>query len=770
LILPNVPDYAGKRIQPLTAFRNIDQSEAGTMATVRQGIGGEVFPALVAFINSGAVIGIIALVFIAKATAFSDNRSFVYVALSAGLGAILGLFVGLSRAVWHAGKTLHVPEPMTAPNWLWDPWLDSGRDVQERTPEVEAGALDRDELSTQSDTANCFPAEQARVRPRVISPETDTTLLLDDKIGQLIQEGRYKLIRLVGGPGSGKTTALRHLAAVLPPWALAQIQLVDDSEGDADIVTLGDNDGHFVISAGSRLPSAPRQVLFSLSSWGQDDIIEYLLSAHRDRCASVMTRLKVPNDRDYVKGIPELWTVVLDRMARDESIIDVRAAIRFELAEWFNQHPQARVAAEDSCLAGLGHSANLVLNLPFYAIFRNVSQQARLAERMCRLIRHRPVGLLLAADRIKEIAERGHADSAIARQLPYDLVQEAARTITGNAAALQHLSEWLNHCDHSAVHPMAASLLHAAAPGWRPPADCQPRLSGAYLARAAWSRLNLTQVDLESADLKEADLSSANLEKSRAQHARFQRAKLQRAILDSWVAISADLSGADLQLVRAVRANFYQANLTGARLIEANLWKANLQEANIEDADFTGANLEDARLNGLKLRLACFDGARFGGADLRNCDLEEMVLTVPDFHDADLRGALLTSSRMQEANFTGANLCGAGLAEIDWPGANLHDADLRRASFHLGSSRNGLVGSPIACEGSRTGFYTDDYDDQDIKSAEEIRKANLRGADLRGANIENVDFYLVDLRDAKYTRDQGEHFRHCRAILEDQVG
>ena len=111
----------------------------------------------------------------------------------------------------------------------------------------------------------------------------------------------------------------------------------------------------------------------------------------------------------------------------------------------------------------------------------------------------------------------------------------------------------------------------------------------------------------------------------------------------------------------------------------------------------------------------------------------------------------------------------AGLAEIDWPGADCDDADLRGASFHLGSSRSGLVGSPIACEGSRTGFYTDDYDDQDIKSAEEIRKANLRGADLRGAKIEGVDFYLVDLRDAKYTRDQAEHFRRCRAILEDRV-
>jgi uncharacterized protein YjbI with pentapeptide repeats len=49
-----------------------------------------------------------------------------------------------------------------------------------------------------------------------------------------------------------------------------------------------------------------------------------------------------------------------------------------------------------------------------------------------------------------------------------------------------------------------------------------------------------------------------------------------------------------------------------------------------------------------------------------------------------------------------------------------------------------------------------------------IRKANLRGADLRGAQIENVDFYLVDLRDAKYTSDQAEHLRRCRAILKDR--
>ena len=99
-------------------------------------------------------------------------------------------------------------------------------------------------------------------------------------------------------------------------------------------------------------------------------------------------------------------------------------------------------------------------------------------------------------------------------------------------------------------------------------------------------------------------------------------------------------------------------------------------------------------------------------------------------------------------------LVGAGLAEIDWPGADLHDADLHHASFHLGSSRNGLVGSPIACEGSRTGFYTDDYDDQDFKSAEEIRKANLRALTCVGpiSKASTFTWSTSATRDTRETR------------------
>jgi uncharacterized protein YjbI with pentapeptide repeats len=146
-----------------------------------------------------------------------------------------------------------------------------------------------------------------------------------------------------------------------------------------------------------------------------------------------------------------------------------------------------------------------------------------------------------------------------------------------------------------------------------------------------------------------------------------------------------------------------------------------------------------------------------------------MELANANFRSANLEGALLTGSSMFRADFRQARLREAGLADISWEGADLRHADLTGATFHMGSSRSGLVGSPIASEGTRTGFYTDDYTEQDFKSPEEIRKANLRGADLRGAIIDGVDFYLVDLRNAIYDRNQEKHFRWCGAILESRA-
>ncbi len=114
---------------------------------------------------------------------------------------------------------------------LWDPWLDSGRDIEWVGPEPDLAAVAvAEELPDVAERVQGLTAERARVRPRVISPETSEAIPLEDEIGTMIQAGRCGVFVIAGGPGSGKTTALRHLAAILPPWANDHVRLVDQHD------------------------------------------------------------------------------------------------------------------------------------------------------------------------------------------------------------------------------------------------------------------------------------------------------------------------------------------------------------------------------------------------------------------------------------------------------------------------------------------------------------------------------------------------------------
>ena len=107
-----------------------------------------------------------------------------------------------------------------------------------------------------------------------------------------------------------------------------------------------------------------------------------------------------------------------------------------------------------------------------------------------------------------------------------------------------------------------------------------------------------------------------------------------------------------------------------------------------------------------------------------------------------------------------------GAAPPQWENCDLRLADLRGCTFHMGSTRTGIVDSPYPSHGTRTGFYTDDYNDQHFQAPETIRKASLYGCDLRGANIFGVDFYLVDLRAAKFDDTQRDQLISTGAILD----
>jgi uncharacterized protein YjbI with pentapeptide repeats len=612
-----------------------------------------------------------------------------------------------------------------------------------------------------------------------LAPGSGPALPLEDEIQALVAAGARGVVYVVGPVGSGKTTALQHLAAVLP--SDARVSLLAETDALAWDPTAADR---LVVRAAASPGAEPGVVNYRLAPWGHDDFIEYLLAVHRDRCASVLARVRSA-DGDLLQGVPELWRIVLDQLAQDLSIPDARGAL--------GRYLQAQLSDTDLVERARSVCLNALVNegsgppgpAPAFGA-------AGFGHDVLRVLRHPQAQLLLAAKRVaadlRTQAVRTQADcDCLALRLPHALVRAVAADVAGDDRALRHLRDLIAGPPWS--HAMAASLLHAADPGWVPEPGRVPVLAGAYLEHAAWAGVQLPRADLRETDLSHADLSRANLDGADASQARLRHARLRGASLCRFRAVAADLTGADLASARGPRscwdaakleaANLEDADLAGASFREtdctaavfagANLAGATFAEVVLKDADFAGADLREACLAKLRLRDANFAGACFAEADLSGSDLEGMQLAGIDCQRANLEGALLTGAVLSDTNLRGACLRNAGLGDVNLERACLADADLRDVSFHMGSTRSGLLFTPIASEGTRTGFYTDDADEQHFKAPEEIRKANLCGADLRGARVEGVDFYLVDLRGALYDADQEQHFRRCRAILESRA-
>ena len=154
-------------------------------------------------------------------------------------------------------------------------------------------------------------------------------------------------IEIVGGPGSGKTTALAHLAAVIPANYKAVFL---DEPPLASVIEAADT--ATVVFTSSLPLSVPGAVSYRLASWGRDDLMEYLLTMHPRQCGSVIARLETAPDGDLPEGHPELWRIVLDRMAADGSVASVSAALRAALRELLPT-AKLRTEAEKHCLAVL---------------------------------------------------------------------------------------------------------------------------------------------------------------------------------------------------------------------------------------------------------------------------------------------------------------------------------------------------------------------------------------------------------------------------------
>ncbi len=610
-------------------------------------------------------------------------------------------------------------------------------------------------------------AKRAPVPPRVCLHPGQASLPIDQQVRKLLNNRTVGAVCLSGEFGSGKTTALRHLAAALSDES--RVCLVDRlPAGDRPAA----QSGKLIVYTSPSLAGAGDFPLLKMSPWEAEDFIEYLLATHPGRCRAVMDRVKLdPQGSASLRGLPELWRIVLDEMAADDAVANVEAALLRHLSRSLPAPIDWEVAGR-TCLTLLAPWGKPSIHEP------------PCEPQVGRLIRHSTVSLMLAARELARGLADGTVEAELRGALPASLIDRCGQVLPGFPVALERLKEMVMG-DQRPLHAMAASLLHAAGDPWRPFQRPGMDLCGARLSGAQWpgvelpkswmkrvempdaclDQAELCEAILERANLRGASLRKANLNGVRLGGADLRKADLAWSLANSARFVNADLTDAEFHRAILHKARFGGSKLTRTAFLAADMTAADFRHARIESTDFTGSTLDNAKLRNLPLKSCALSGTRFKGADLRQCDMEGLEAHDVDFTGADLRHGLLTGSVLRRATFYKSDLRYCGLADINWEGADLRRADLRRATFHMGTTRNGLVASTTPCEGSRTGFYTDDFNDRQYKNPEEIRKANLCNADLRGAKLEYVDFYLVDLRGARYTRKQRDWFKRCGAIL-----
>ncbi|HZL91384.1 MAG TPA: hypothetical protein VFB96_23655, partial [Pirellulaceae bacterium] len=183
--------------------------------------------------------------------------------------------------------------------------------------------------------------ERAPVRPRVKRKGGDTTFLLEDEIAELARDCRRRVVVLTGPPGSGKTTAIAHLSAVISPSRF--IKLIDPSPDDrqfhrelAPLIMAQD----CLVVTTVPIPVDATQVELELVPWGQDEWIEYLLACHPAQCKSVMARLLTGDENRSASYSAEIWRVILDEMAADETVSSPLDAMICRLSKRFSREQQ----------------------------------------------------------------------------------------------------------------------------------------------------------------------------------------------------------------------------------------------------------------------------------------------------------------------------------------------------------------------------------------------------------------------------------------------
>nr|MBA3481235.1 hypothetical protein [Pirellulales bacterium] len=230
----------------------------------------------------------------------------------------------------------------------------------------------------------------AVVRPRATRAGSPDPRPIEDVVAELADQRPHGAVPLVGPPGSGKSTALAHLAAAFGDDE--RLIFLDEPAVEEIERHLADANAHpdalLIFSAPPT--KARRAYEISLAPWGFDALIEYLLAEHHHACGSVIERLGPAARRLWS---PRLATIVLDRFASNpeahDVITELTAHVDAALPDaWFRQ------AVRVYCLTLLLKGSVSLDDVFLQQVHAECGDVVR------PLLRHPTVQLPLAADRI----------------------------------------------------------------------------------------------------------------------------------------------------------------------------------------------------------------------------------------------------------------------------------------------------------------------------------------------------------------------------------
>lgn len=602
--------------------------------------------------------------------------------------------------------------------------------------------------------------------PRVLA--TDGSIPLDFALRLHMGNRRNGAILIRGGPGSDLTAASELLCHEFR--GRPGVRVSDEHLSNPDLLF---HLKGWAIDVGCPLAGRIYTATFDLAPWSTDEIIEYVLAEFPQKAKSILGRI-MPAPDPSLEGNPRVWRTAIEVLANLDRITSPSDA----LDEFLRVRIGDRPGVEDEALFHLQTGAR-------HGTWPRWTDQhlGGLKQSDVELLKCPPVLARLALNSVIRVFSDSRLASDTNLNLPARLARAAGRQAAVNPEWRARIIASLRYPNsHSAR--AAGSILTYSGVWWPPPAAPQDfarshligltwpgrDLRGFAFTGANLAAANLEQANLDSVVLREAMLEQAQLRGAVLSRAKLNRANLDQACLEEVAGQIARLNHASLVGANLDRSDFFGADLTMTDLTQASLKAAtfnavDFRETIFSDADASGARFCRATFWKVDLSETRLDGASFRDAVFHNCRFEGLQARAVEAFAARFKQCDFTSSELREPDFRAAGFEACGLAEISWIGADLREASFRNCSFHAGSSRSGLVGSPLASEGTRTGFYTDEAAEQGFKSPDEIRKADLRGADLRGADLGGLDLYLVDLRGAKLDPATRDWARRCGAIL-----